>query len=71
MGVRDYFDGEALCLVEWPQQGEGFLPAADLSIRIEHLPRGRRLECRAAGAKGEAVLAAIRAKFGEEQGENP
>jgi len=71
MGVRDYFDGEALCLVEWPQQGEGYLPAADLTIHIGHLPLGRQLECRAGGAKGGAILAAIRANLGESMGENP
>ena len=67
MGVRDYFDGDALCLVEWPQQGEGFLPPADLTIRIEHLPQGRRLSCEARGERGEAILSAIR----ENRGENP
>jgi tRNA threonylcarbamoyladenosine biosynthesis protein TsaE len=71
MGVRDYFDGDALCLVEWPQQGEGFLPKADLTVRIEHLPQGRRLECRAQGERGMAILAAIRANLAKNSGENP
>lgn len=24
LGVRDYFDGENLCLIEWPAKGRGF-----------------------------------------------
>jgi tRNA threonylcarbamoyladenosine biosynthesis protein TsaE len=65
MGVRDYFDGDALCLVEWPQQGKGYLPPADLTIYIEHLTRGRRLYCQASSAKGEEALTEIRESLGE------
>jgi tRNA threonylcarbamoyladenosine biosynthesis protein TsaE len=65
MGVRDYFDGDALCLVEWPQQGKGFLPSADLNIYIEHLSQGRRLYCQAGSGKGVAALAEIRKSLGE------
>lgn len=34
MGVRDYFKRGNLCLIEWPKRGQGFLPAADLTISI-------------------------------------
>lgn len=36
LGVRDYFHDEALCLVEWPQQANGFLPKADLQITLKY-----------------------------------
>ncbi len=36
MGGRDYWDGDALCLIEWPEQAKGYLPKADLDIEIIH-----------------------------------
>jgi tRNA threonylcarbamoyladenosine biosynthesis protein TsaE len=41
-GFRDYFNEHSVCLVEWPEKGEGFLPGADLLIRLELAGEGRR-----------------------------
>jgi tRNA threonylcarbamoyladenosine biosynthesis protein TsaE len=43
MGIRDYFDGRSISLVEWPQRGAGALPPADIIINIEQVGSGRRL----------------------------
>lgn len=41
MGIRDYFSGGNICLVEWPVRGEGVLPKADLVIALEPWQQGR------------------------------
>ncbi|WP_425287668.1 tRNA (adenosine(37)-N6)-threonylcarbamoyltransferase complex ATPase subunit type 1 TsaE [Pseudomonas indica] len=59
LGIRDYFEGDALCLVEWPQRGAGVLPKADLDITISPQMSGRSLRLKAQGARGEAWCAAL------------
>ena len=59
MGIRDYFDEDALCLIEWPQQGAGFLPKADLTITIRPHNTGRALTLSPQGSRGEAWCAAV------------
>lgn len=43
MGVRDYFDGSAICFVEWAERGTGVLPQADLQITIDVTIEGRNV----------------------------
>jgi tRNA threonylcarbamoyladenosine biosynthesis protein TsaE len=56
MGIRDYFSGDSLALIEWPERGEGFLPPADLVVRIEREGQGRRLLLEARSARGLRCL---------------
>ena len=59
MGIRDYFEDDALCLVEWPQRGAGVLPKADLDITIAAQAGGRTLCLLPQGARGERWCAAL------------
>lgn len=44
MGIRDYFNEHSLCLVEWPEKGEGVLPSPDVEATLTEWQNGRQLE---------------------------
>lgn len=59
MGIRDYFAENGLCLVEWAENGAGFLPTADLMVSIEPDSVGRSVTVTANTATGTAALQAL------------
>jgi tRNA threonylcarbamoyladenosine biosynthesis protein TsaE len=59
LGIRDYFDDDAMCLIEWPDKGAGFLPKPDLTITISPQDSGRSLKILSQGSRGEAWCAAL------------
>jgi tRNA threonylcarbamoyladenosine biosynthesis protein TsaE len=56
IGLRDLLDDDSLCLVEWPEQGEGMLPPADVEVIIDYAPQGREVRLVAHTRRGAAVL---------------
>lgn len=57
MGIRDYFIEHNLCLLEWPERGEGVLPAPDVIVNIAVQGAGRRVALQASDAALQAQLA--------------
>jgi tRNA threonylcarbamoyladenosine biosynthesis protein TsaE len=55
-GGRDYFDGQAICLVEWPDRAAGFLPQPDVTVNIDYSGSGRRLVVCGQTARGRELL---------------
>jgi len=47
LGMSDYLRQPALCCIEWPQMGSGYLPAADIEIHIHHQSDQRLIEIKA------------------------
>ena len=43
MGVRDYLSSDALCLIEWPEKAQGFLPQEDLNVSLYHADEMRKV----------------------------
>lgn len=55
-GVRDYFDGQSACLIEWPEKAEGYLPEPDIVCRLEYQQPGRQLSVTALSARGHETM---------------
>ena len=63
LGIRDYLEDDALCLIEWPQKGAGFLPKPDLTITISPHDSGRSLSLLPQSPRGETWCAALALEF--------
>ncbi|QUI62532.1 tRNA (adenosine(37)-N6)-threonylcarbamoyltransferase complex ATPase subunit type 1 TsaE [Pseudoalteromonas sp. A22] len=56
MGIRDYFASNAICVVEWPEKGEGFIPNPDIDVTMQYAGDGRQITLEAKSSRGEALL---------------
>ena len=43
-GLDEYFAGEGVCMVEWPDKALPYLPSPDVEIRLEARENGRFVE---------------------------
>jgi len=69
LGIREWFDGDSRCLVEWPERAAGRLGEPDLYLAINIVDAGRDVSGRACSARGQQWLGAL-AGTGE-AGSNP
>ncbi|MBL4647589.1 MAG: tRNA (adenosine(37)-N6)-threonylcarbamoyltransferase complex ATPase subunit type 1 TsaE [Gammaproteobacteria bacterium] len=59
IGMRDYFKEHTLCIIEWPEYGEGYLPIADIICEIKILDHQRELLLLANTDKGNNIVKQI------------
>jgi tRNA threonylcarbamoyladenosine biosynthesis protein TsaE len=55
-GARDYFNDKDICLVEWPEKADGFLPPADWICEFCYQEKGRNLQISALSDKGKNLM---------------
>ena len=61
-GLGEYFRGDAVCLVEWPEKAAGYVPQADLVLVFRFSGEGRELELVANSDAGRQCLSALRSR---------
>ena len=57
-GLDELFASDCVCLIEWPQQGGGFTPPADITVSLNHTDGGRDCTLTAHTANGRKRLEA-------------
>lgn len=63
IGAEEWFAGNGVVLVEWPERGQWLIPGDRLEVELGFeagRPEGRRVCLRARGARSRAVLEAYR-----------
>ena len=63
LALRDLFDNKSILLVEWPQKGKGFLPPADLELRLDEAEEQRVTVIEAYSKKGRKLLHNVQAEL--------
>ena len=63
-GVREYFNAQSMCVVEWPERVGDLLSSPDLSVKLEFEAQGRRALVQSCGAAGEAWLRCLPSSVG-------
>ena len=59
MGIRDYFNNDCCCFIEWPEKGTGLLAKADLIINLAYQDEKRVIKLQAESVHGENVMTAL------------
>lgn len=62
LGIRDYFGKSSLCLIEWPERGEGILPVPDVQVTLEPEGEGRKATLQSQTLVGNELLDNLRAR---------
>jgi len=59
MGIRDYFNDDCCCFIEWPEKGAGLLAKADIIINMAYQDEQRIIKLQAQTNHGEDVIASL------------
>lgn len=63
LGIDDYFNQSALCLIEWPSQAGHFLPPPDLHIDLQYRHKARQVTIQAMTNKGQYAYQQLQSHY--------
>tara|TARA_B100000902_G_C26729203_1_gene630551 strand:+ start:81 stop:569 length:489 start_codon:yes stop_codon:yes gene_type:complete len=60
IGFSEYLSDASFSLIEWPEQGSGYLNTVDIRIKISHKGLGRQIMVSAHSTSGEAIFCRLK-----------
>jgi len=63
LGVRDMLLPDTVLLIEWPSQAEGYLPPADMVVRLDYSDAGRNLQIKVHSSQAAQLLQALQWQY--------
>lgn len=59
LGMDDYLQQDAICLIEWAQRGSEYLPEPDLLVQLNYQNHAREAQITAHSTRGEEICAEL------------
>lgn len=59
IGIRDYFEDSAMCLVEWPEKAKEFLDSPDVLMKIDYNGQARTVSLISGSETGKLFIAKL------------
>ncbi|MDG2018230.1 MAG: tRNA (adenosine(37)-N6)-threonylcarbamoyltransferase complex ATPase subunit type 1 TsaE [Porticoccaceae bacterium] len=56
IGFTDYLSEAKLCMIEWPENGDSYIPQSDIEINISLFESGRKVVLNAQSERGKQCL---------------
>lgn len=56
IGIEDYFDADADCLIEWAERGAPVLPAPDIALALQVIDAGREVVVESHSQLGNEII---------------
>lgn len=60
MGIRDYFNEQSCCFIEWPEKGMGSVAQPDLIINIEYVEDQRKITFESKSTLSEQLITKLK-----------
>ncbi|HLC31000.1 MAG TPA: hypothetical protein VJM51_09520, partial [Dehalococcoidia bacterium] len=68
LGLDDYFFGDGVCVVEWPERAPSAMPPEHLLVLLEHVgEQERRFSFQPKGNRYQALAEQLREAIGQRQ----
>src|SRR3990172_4717976 len=68
LGLDDYFFGDGVCVVEWPERAPSAMPPEHLLVALEHVgEQERRFSFQPEGGRYQTLLEQLREAIGQRQ----